>query len=45
MTTYLYGALNVCFYHVTYAFRVNLHSGFPECQGTDLLETHAIPQN
>ena len=25
-TTYLYGALTACFYHVTYAFRVNLHS-------------------
>ena len=26
VSTYLHGAIIVCFYHVTYAFRVNLHS-------------------
>ena len=27
MSSYLYSALTVCFYGLTYAFRVNLHSG------------------
>ena len=34
---HLYGALTVCFYHVTYAFRVNLNSK----RGCGMLKTHS----
>ena len=42
MSTCLYGGLTVCFYHVTYAFRVNLHSEVARMSGKSLLEAGAI---
>ena len=45
MSTYLNGALTVCFYHVTYAFRVNLHSAVARISRNPLLETGVISEN
>ena len=44
MSTYPYGALTVCFYYVTYAFSVNLHSAVRWISKNGLLKTVAISE-
>ena len=44
MSTHLFGALNVCFYNVTYAFRMNLHPVIDWMSSNSFLEADEISE-